>query len=285
MDVKSETGKPEHGVVAEGLTKVFRSRGKGEVRAVDDVSFRARFGEIFGLLGVNGAGKTTTLRMIATMLRPTAGQAEVCGRSVVDQPAEVRKRIGFMSSATSLYGRLTAREMVRYFGRLNGLPEKRIEQRTEELFDLFDMKAFAERRCDRLSSGMKQKVSIVRTVIHDPDVMVFDEPTAGLDVLTSRTIVEFVRDCRRRNKCVVFSTHIMEEVEKLCDRVGVIHGGKLLALEETDALRGRVGSGRVEDAFVELVENRTDRKNRGELDEVETEPEGEPKVDASERGE
>jgi len=245
---------PEASVVVDGLTKVFRDRKRGDVRAADDIHFEAQPGEIFALLGVNGAGKTTTLRMLSTMLKPSAGDAFLCGFSVKTKPQQVRQRIGFLSAATSLYGRLTAREMVTYFGRLNRMPPARIKERVTELFDLFDMQAFADTRCDKLSTGMKQKVSIVRTVLHDPQVMIFDEPTAGLDVLTSRTIVDFVRDCRRRGKCVIFSTHIMEEVERLCDRVGVIHDGKLLACESLADLKQRAPSGRVEDAFVALVE-------------------------------
>lgn len=240
-------------VSASGLTKVFSARKRAQIRAVDDVSFEAHAGEIFGLLGINGAGKTTTLRLLATMLKPTAGEASICGYSISKEPQDVRRRIGFMSTATSLYGRLSAREMVTYFGRLNGMRPEAIEQRAQELFDLFAMNEFRDRRCDKLSSGMKQKVSIVRTVLHDPRVMIFDEPTAGLDVLTSRTIVDFVKDCRSRGKCVLFSTHLMEEVEKLCDRVAVIHDGKLLACEPVDALKSRTPSGRVEDAFVSLV--------------------------------
>jgi len=245
---------PEAKVIVDGLTKVFKDRKRGEVRAADGISFEAKAGEIFALLGINGAGKTTTLRMLSTMLRPTAGDASLCGYSVKNQPEQVRRRIGFLSTATSLYGRLSAREMVTYFGRLNRMPPERIEQRVAELFELFDMRDFADTRCDKLSTGMKQKVSIVRTVLHDPEVMIFDEPTAGLDVLTSRTIVDFVRDCRSRGKCVIFSTHIMEEVERLCDRVGVIHDGKLLACESLATLKERAGSGRVEDAFIDLVE-------------------------------
>jgi sodium transport system ATP-binding protein len=241
-------------IEAKGLSKVFSARKRGKFRAVDNVSFEARTGEIFGLLGVNGAGKTTTLRMLATMLKPTSGDATVAGHSITKAAKLVRKHIGFMSTATSLYGRLTAREMVTYFGRLNGLSDQEIKTKIGELFELLDMGKFADRRCDKLSSGMKQKVSIVRTVLHDPQVMIFDEPTTGLDVLTSRTIVDFVKDCRKRNKCVVLSTHIMEEVEKLCDRVGVIHNGKLLTCETIADLKARTESGRVEDAFVKLVE-------------------------------
>ena len=242
-------------VSVQNLSKLFKDRKRGAFKAVDDLSFEAEPGEIFGLLGVNGAGKTTTMRMLATMLEPTSGDAELCGHSIRKSPEQVRRSIGFMSTATSLYGRLTAREMVRYFGQLNGLEKTAMEARIEELFTLFDMHDFADTRCDKLSTGMKQKVSIVRTVLHDPPVMIFDEPTAGLDVLTSRTIVDFVRQCREEGKCVLFSTHIMQEVEKLCDRVGVIHDGKLLACEETGSLKARTPSGRVEDAFVALVED------------------------------
>ena len=265
---------PTPGLVAQDLVKVFPGAKGQEVRAVDGVSFKAFFGEVYGLLGVNGAGKTTVLRMLSTMLTPTSGEAKVCGFDVQRNPKEVRARIGFMSTATSLYGRLTAREMVTYFGRLNGMKEEAIDKRVDELFGLFDMKEFGGRRCDKLSTGMKQKVSIVRTVLHDPDVLVFDEPTAGLDVLTSRTIVDFVRDCRERGKCVIFSTHIMDEVEKLCDRVGVIHEGKLWADEPLESLQDRAPSRRVEEAFVSLVE--------GSFEEV---PEKETVAEASEGGE
>lgn len=236
------------------LTKIFRAAKGKQVLAVDGLNFQARRGEVFGLLGMNGAGKTTTLRMLATMLTPTRGDAQVAGYSIIDKPEQVRKRIGFMSTATSLYGRLTAREMISYFGRLNGMSDEQIERRSEELFGMLDMHSFADRRCDRLSSGMKQKVSIVRTVLHDPEVMIFDEPTTGLDVLTSRTIIDFVKDCRTRDRCVVLSTHIMSEVEKLCDRVGVIHAGRLLSCETIGELRAMTPGGRVEDAFIELVE-------------------------------
>jgi sodium transport system ATP-binding protein len=241
-------------VQVEGLSKVFRGPKRKQIKAVDGVSFEARAGEIFGLLGANGAGKTTTLRVLSTMLVPSAGDACICGFSVRQKPEEVRRRIGFLSTATSLYGRLTAREMVTYFGRLHGMAPATLEARRRELFELFGMQGFADVRCDKLSTGMKQKVSIVRSVLHDPEVMIFDEPTAGLDVLTSRTIVSFVRDCRARGKCVIFSTHIMDEVEQLCDRVGVIHAGRVLACEPLQALRDRAPSGRVGDAFVALVE-------------------------------
>lgn len=252
---KADDNGRKPGVIVEDLVKVFKGPKGRLVKAVDSVGFKAYFGEVYGLLGINGAGKTTLLRILSTMLTPTSGKASVCGYDVKSRPRPVRKNIGFMSTATSLYGRLTAREMVTYFGRLNGMKQNAIKERINELFDLFQMHEFGDRRCDKLSTGMKQKVSIARTVLHDPDVLMLDEPTAGLDVLTSRTIVDFIRDCRKRNKCVIFSTHIMEEVEKLCDRVGVIHEGRLLADEPLETLANRSKTKRVEDVFVSLVKD------------------------------
>jgi sodium transport system ATP-binding protein len=225
-----------------------------EVRAVDGVSFTCRPGEIYALLGANGAGKTTTLRMLATILTPTAGTAEVGGHDLRREPEAVRSQVGFLSTATALYGRLSAREMVQYFGRLNGMHGRALQNRVDELFDMLDAKDFADRRCDKLSTGQKQKVSIARTLVHDPPVMILDEPTAGLDVRAARTIVEFVRDCRSRGRTVLFSTHVMSEVEKLADVVGIIHNGKLLAEGHLEALRERTGLQDLEDIFIRLVE-------------------------------
>lgn len=240
-------------VAATGLAKCFRDPKRGEVRAVDGLGFEARGGEVLGLLGANGAGKTTTLRLLATMLAPTAGDAVVCGHSITRAPEEVRRHIGFLSATTALYGRLTPRETLAYFGRLYGLAPARVAARTSELFARFGVDGFADTRCDRLSTGMKQRVSIARTVLHDPEVIIFDEPTAGLDVLAARAIVDFVRDCRGRGACVLLSTHVMSEVEQLCDRVAVIHEGRLRCCEPLPALQARAPSGRVEDAFVGLV--------------------------------
>src|SRR3970040_531851 len=212
-------------IEALNLTKVFRDRKRGEIRAVDRVNFCCQPGQIYGLLGANGAGKTTTLRLLATILQPTDGTARVAGFDINDQPEKVRASVGFLSTATALYGRLTARETVEYFGRLNGLDGGALKKRVDELFALFDVGEFSDRRCDKLSTGMKQKVSIAPTMVHDPAVMIFDEPTLGLDVMAARTIVGFIRDCRDRGKTVLFSSHVMSEVEKLCDFVGIIHQG------------------------------------------------------------
>jgi sodium transport system ATP-binding protein len=241
-------------IEAVDLVKRFRDRTRGEVCAVDRVSFACRPGEIYGLLGANGAGKTTTMRMLATILKPSAGHARVAGYDVVKQPEEVRHSVGFLSTATALYGRLTALEMVQYFGRLHGLSEDLLRQRIDTLFERLGMNAFREQRCDKLSTGMKQKVSIARTLVHDPPVMIFDEPTLGLDVMAARSIVGFIRECRDRGKTVIFSTHVMSEVEKLCDNIGIIHGGRLLAEGTLASLRQQHGKQDLEDIFVEVVE-------------------------------
>ena len=238
------------------LSKMFHDRKRGEIRALDAVSFRCQPGQIFGLLGVNGAGKTTCLRLLATILRPSGGTATVGGHDIVAAPDRVRASVGFLSTATALYDRLTAYEMVQYFGRLHGLAEDALRIRLEEIFALLAMNEFRDRRCGQLSTGMKQKVSIARTLVHDPAVMIFDEPTLGLDVLTARTIVGFVRDCRARGKTVIFSTHVMSEVEKLCDAIAIIHGGRIVAEGTLAQLRERTGMRDLEDIFVQLVEAR-----------------------------
>ena len=241
-------------IEAQQLRKVFRDKKRGEVRAVDGVSFHCKPGQIYGRLGANGAGKTTTLRMLATILQPSAGTAKVAGHDVVQEPDQVRTKVGFLSTATALYGRLTAREMVEYFGRLNGMENGKLRQRIDEIFTRLEMNEFRDRRCEKLSTGMKQKVSIARTIVHDPPVMIFDEPTVGLDVMTARTIVHFVRECRDRGKTVIFSTHVMSEAEKLCDTIGIIHNGKLLAEGTLAELRARFGLEDLEDIFVKVVE-------------------------------
>jgi sodium transport system ATP-binding protein len=239
------------------LTKIYRDKKRGEIRAVDGVSFQCHPGTIYGLLGVNGAGKTSCLRMLATILTPTSGQALVGGHDVGKEPQAVRQKIGFMSTSTALYGRLTAEELVVYFGRLHGLSPDRLRVRIDELFTVFDMHDFRRRRCDKLSTGMKQKVSIARTLVHDPPIMIFDEPTLGLDVLTARTIVAFIQNCRADGKTVIYSTHVMSEVEKLCDRIGIIHEGRLRAEGSLPELRNRYGETSMEDIFVKAVESST----------------------------
>jgi len=240
-------------IEARSLTKVFQDKKRGAVRAVEGVSFRCEPGRIYGLLGANGAGKTTTLRMLATILSPTSGGASVAGFDVVAEPEKARASLGFLSTATALYGRLTAREFIEYFGRLHGLGEDLLRERVEALLSRLEMKEFSDRRCDSFSTGMKQKTSIARVLVHDPPVMIFDEPTTGLDVMTARTIVSFIRECRERGKTVIFSTHVMTEAEKLCDRIGIIHSGRLLAEGTLEDLRARQGLHDLEDIFVGVV--------------------------------
>jgi sodium transport system ATP-binding protein len=240
-------------IEARALTKSFHDKKRGEIRAVDGVSFTAASGRIYGLLGANGAGKTTTLRLLATLLKPTTGTAIVAGHDVVAAPGKVRADVGFLAASTALYGRLTAREMIAYFGRLNGLDGTALRDRINLLADQLDMHDFLDRRCDKFSTGMKQKTSIARTLVHDPAVMIFDEPTLGLDVMTARAIVKFVRQCRDRGKTVIYSTHVMSEVEKLCDTIGIIHGGRLVAEGTLDELRTRFGETDMEEVFVKAV--------------------------------
>ncbi len=236
------------------LGKQFHDKKRGVLRAVDGVTFSCRPGRIYGLLGANGAGKTTTLRILATILAPTSGSARVAGFDTVRESAQVRASVGFLSTATALYGRLTAQEMVEYFGRLHGLEQERLGRTMDALFDRLGMNDFRDRRCDNLSTGMKQKVSIARTLIHDPSVMIFDEPTSGLDVIAARTIVGFIRECREAGKTVLFSTHLMNEAEKLCDTIGIIHNGRLMAEGSLADLRERYLQNDLEDIFVRVVE-------------------------------
>ena len=240
-------------IEARALCKTFQDKKRGAIHAVDHVTFTAYPGKIYGLLGANGAGKTTTLRMLATILEPTDGTAIICGHDVSGDPQKVRANVGFLSTATALYPRLTAREMVEYFARLNGLSEPVIKKRIDEIFDRLDMNTFRDRRCDKLSTGMKQKTSIARTLVHDPPVMIFDEPTIGLDIMTARTITAFIRECRDRGKTVIFSTHIMSEVEKLCDTIGIIQSGKLLTEGTLAELRAKHNEQDLEEIFVSVV--------------------------------
>ncbi|MDT8340863.1 MAG: ABC transporter ATP-binding protein [Longimicrobiales bacterium] len=235
------------------LRKTFYDESRGEVHAVDGISFACDRGEVFGLLGANGAGKTTTLRMLSTVLRPSGGSAWVMGHEVAAEPEAVRRSLGFYSASTALYPRLTARETLEFFARINRYPPERVPERVEELVERFGIGEYQHARVEKLSSGMKQKVSIARTIAHDPPVLIFDEPTVGLDVLNALEMVRVVRRLRDEGKTVLFSSHIMSEVEKLCDRIGIIHRGRLLALGTLEELRERTGRHYLEDVFVHYV--------------------------------
>lgn len=240
-------------VSASHLVKHFFDPKRGRIEAVAGVSFEARPGEVFGLLGCNGAGKTTVLRMLSTVIRPTSGAATVGGYDVVQHPERVRAAIGFMSTTTALYGRLTAKEMIEYFGGLYGLEGQRLRERLHYVMERLQIDEFRDQLCDKLSTGQKQRVSIARTILHDPPVLFFDEPTAGLDVVTSQTVMEFIEEARAAGKTVIFSTHIMSEVERLCDHVAVIHGGLIRGEGTVSELKERTGQPMLEKAFLQLV--------------------------------
>jgi sodium transport system ATP-binding protein len=241
-------------ISVQGLGKSFDDSRRGTVWAVRDVSFECRPGEIFGLLGLNGAGKTTTMRVLSTVLEPSEGRAIVAGFDVaLDAPA-VRRSIGFLSGNTGLYDRMTAWEHVEYFGRLHGLRGDHLNQRMEAVFSSLSANGFRDVLAARMSTGMKQKVSIARAMVHDPAVLIFDEPTSGLDAIVTRAVLDEVRRLRDAGKCLIYSTHIMSEIEKLCDRVGVIHRGRMLACDRLDTLRERFGVRELDEVFFRLID-------------------------------
>ena len=242
-------------IEVENLTKTFLDLRRGEVTAVDRVGFSCRAGEIFGLLGPNGAGKTTALRMLSTVLKPRGGRATIAGFDVVRDAAAVRQNIGYMSASTEIYDRMTAWELVEYFGRLYGVPAERLRERMEYLIDALQMNGFRDVLGSKMSTGMKQKVSIARTIVHDPPVLIFDEPTAGLDVLVARAVLEQIESLRDAGKCIVFSTHIMREAEKLCDEIAIVHRGRILAQGTLPELAAMHDEPDLEELFFRLIQN------------------------------
>jgi sodium transport system ATP-binding protein len=245
-------------IEVENLTKTFLDLRRGAVPAVAGISFSCHAGEIFGFLGPNGAGKTTALRILATILHPTAGRATIAGYDVVHEAAQVRKNIGYMSASTGIYDRMTAWELVEYFGRLYGVPDSQLRERMEYLFDTLQMNNIRDLLGSKMSTGMKQKVSIARTIVHDPPVLIFDEPTAGLDVLVARAVLDTIASLRDEGKCIVFSTHIMREAEKLCDQIAIIHRGKILARGTLKQLTARYGEADLEEVFFGLIRRHDD---------------------------
>ena len=235
------------------LTKVFVDRKRGRITAVDHISFEVREREIFGLLGPNGAGKTTALRMLATVMKPTEGTAILGGHDVVKEPEQVRKMIGFQSGDMGLYHRLTPREILTFFARLHGLNGARLTSRIEEMVSLVGLEDFADTQVDKLSTGMRQKVAIARTLIHDPAILILDEPASGLDVPTARVVEEFILQARTAGKSILLSTHVMEEAEYLCDRIAVIDRGKIRIVGTMAELRAATGKERLREVFLELL--------------------------------
>jgi sodium transport system ATP-binding protein len=235
------------------LTKHYSDLRRGRFVALAGINFDAVPGQIYGLLGPNGAGKTTALRILSTVLRPTDGTATVNGYDVVTQAPLVRRQIGFVSANTGIYDRMTAFEMVEYFGRLNGLEPDRLAERIETLFDRLKMNDIRDLLCSKMSTGMRQKVSIARAIVHDPPVVIFDEPTNGLDVLVARALLETVIELRDHLKCIVFSTHIMREAEKLCDRIAIVHHGRILAEGTLRQLQEKYAEKDLEELFFRLI--------------------------------
>lgn len=221
--------------------------------AVQDVSFECKPGRVFALLGPNGAGKTTTLRMIASILKPTSGTITVAGYDVTKDSAKARKSMGFLTGSTGLYDRLSAEESVKYFADLFDVSPSDYKQRRDRLFDMLGMNDFAHKRVGQMSTGMKQKVSIARTMIHDPQVVVFDEPTSGLDVITAENIIQLITDCKQQGKTVIFSSHIMSEVDLLADDLAMIHRGKLIFNDTMDAFRAQMQSVSITKDFIRMI--------------------------------
>lgn len=221
--------------------------------AVDDVSFTCQPGRIFSLLGPNGAGKTTTLRMISTIFKPSSGSIKIAGIDAIAHPQEARKKMGFLTGSTGLYARLTPNEVLKYFADLYEIPNAEFEARKKHLYDLLDMNDFQGKRIGKLSTGMKQKVSICRTMIHDPEVVIFDEPTSGLDVITAENIIKLIRDCKEQGKTVIFSSHIMSEVDLLCDDLAIIHKGKMLFNGTMERFKAEMQAPNLTAEFIRIV--------------------------------
>lgn len=236
-------------VVVKNLGKKFK-----DLKAVDGISFEAREGEVLGLLGENGAGKTTTLRLLATMLKPSNGTAEINGCDLVQNPDGVRGEIGILfGGEVGLYDRLSARENIKYFAELNNMEKDKIDGRIDELSKMLDMGEYIDKRVAKFSRGMKQKVAIARAIVHNPRVMLFDEPTTGLDVTSSRIVHDFIESCKIEGKVIIFSSHTMSEVEKLCDRVIIMHKGAVIADGTIEELKSHFKNNDLEEVFMGLV--------------------------------
>jgi sodium transport system ATP-binding protein len=244
-------------IQVEELSKVYDDLRRGPFVAVDRVTFKVHAGEIFGLLGANGAGKTTVLRILSTVLRPTSGRALVGGFDVSRDPEAVRSCIGFVSNNTAIYDRMTAWELVEYFGKLNRLSGTALQNRLQQLFDQLQMNDFRDVSGSKMSTGMRQKVSIARALVHDPQILVFDEPTLGLDVLVARNLLEIIRCLRDTGKCIIYSTHIMREVERLCDQVAIMHRGRILDQGTLHELQARHEETDFEELFFSLLQDPT----------------------------
>lgn len=255
-------------IEAIGLAKVYDDLKLGPRVALDNLSLRAEPGEVFGLLGPNGAGKTTALRILATLLQPTAGTARINGFDCVTQPELVRHQIGYISASAAIYDRMTAWEMVEYFGRLHNLEPNLLRERMHTLFDRLVMNDIRDVLGGKMSTGMKQKVAIARAMVHDPPVLIFDEATNGLDVLVARSLLDTVRELRDQGKCIIFSSHIMREVERLCTRITILHRGRILAEGSLDELHAAYDYVDFEDVFLDMIRQEEQRLAEAEHDET-----------------
>ncbi len=254
-------------IKAENLVKTFsrieKKNIKTEFNAVDDISLQIKEGEILGVLGPNGAGKTTLLRMLGKLMNPTSGRVYILdkdGMEITDD-VEVKKRIGYLSGNTKLYNRLSARELLTMLGNIYELEPKAVQKRIEEIIKVLDMAEFADNRIERLSTGQTQRVSISRCLLHSPDTYIFDEPTLGLDILSSRSIIEFMKKERESGKSVLYSTHYMEEAEFLCDRIIMVHKGRIIAQGTPAELRAQTGTSNLRETFLSLIEGREGADN------------------------
>ena len=237
------------------LCKVFTDKTSTDVVAVDNLSFEAEAGEIVAVLGMNGAGKSTTLRMLSTILSPSSGSIELNGENVHSGAAHIRQSIGFLSGSTGLYKRLTARETIEFFARINGMSRDKIKEAIDNIAQLMNMHDFLERPCEKLSTGQKQKVNIARTIIHEPSLLILDEATTGLDVVAKQSIINFIQHMRTDKRVILFSTHHMDEVRDLCDRVIILHKGRLIAQGKSDEVAAQLGHNTLHEIFAAYAEN------------------------------
>ena len=240
-------------ILADNLVKTFPSSDGGETRAVDAVTFRVGAGEIYGLLGPNGAGKTTTLRLLSGLMKPSSGRAVLAGHDVATEPQQVKQKLGFLTAQTGLYQRLSPRELLLYFAQLYGFPFQQARARVEHLIEWLDMAEFADLRGGALSTGQRQRTNIARALVSDPPILVMDEPTLGLDVLSNRLILNFILEQRPAGKAIVLSTHYLDEAESMCDRIGLLHQGRLVAEGSLEQLRVRTGQERLSDIFLQII--------------------------------
>lgn len=248
-------------IEVEQLNKSYLDKARGVVHAVRNLSLECHSGEVVGLLGPNGAGKTTTLRMLATVLQPTSGCARVAGHDVQAEALQVRQKLGFLTGGTGLYGRLSPVEILRFFGRLHEMPEAKLAERMDRLMQSFGVHEFKNSNCDKLSTGQKQRVNLARTLLHDPPVLVLDEPTAGLDLISSRSILDFIHASKAEGKCILFSTHNMTEAEILCDRVAIILDGEIQAVDSIEGLKKSKNQNSLVEVFFHLVKQHENRNN------------------------